>query len=127
MPSNITASSLAAANGVGVKNVQFSPSANTLARKILLIGTYDETTKTSIVPDVPLLVTSKEDVGDRLGFGFMLYRLAKSAFIGSSGIETWVVPQEENVAAAFAQGSITVTASSASAGTLYLYIAGESR
>jgi phage tail sheath gpL-like len=126
MPSNITASSLAAANGVGVKNVQFSPSANTLARKILLIGTYDETTKTSIVPDVPLLVTSKEDVGDRLGFGFMLYRLAKSAFIGSSGIETWVVPQEENVAAAFAQGSITVTASSASAGTLYLYIAGES-
>jgi hypothetical protein len=72
MPSNITASSLAAANGVGVKNVQFSPSANTLARKILLIRTYDEMIKTSIVPDAPLLMISKEDVGDRLGFGFMI-------------------------------------------------------
>lgn len=126
MPSNISASSLAAAVGVGAKNVQFAPSANTLPRKIVLIGTFDETTKTSIVENTPYLVTSKEDVGDRFGFGFMLYRLAKWAFLGSSGVETWVIPQLENVAAAFAQGTITIVATSASAGTLYLYIAGES-
>lgn len=126
MPSNISASSLAAAVGVGAKNVQFAPSANTLPRKIVIVGTFDETTKTSIVENTPYLVTSKEDVGDRFGFGFMLYRLAKWAFLGSSGVETWVVPQLENVAAAFAQGTITITATSASAGTLYLYVAGES-
>jgi phage tail sheath gpL-like len=125
MPSDLASTSLAAAVGVGAKNTQFAPTANTLPRKILLIGTYDETTKTSIVADQPYLVTSPEDVGDRFGFGFMLHRLAKWSFLGSLGIETWVVPQAEDVAANYAQGTITVTATSASAGTLHLYVAGE--
>lgn len=125
MPSTLASTSLATAVGVGAKNVQFSPSANTLPRKILLIGTWDETTKTSIVANTPYLVTSPEDVGDRFGFGFMLHRLARWSFLGSLGIETWAIAQEENVAASFAQGTITVTATSASAGTIHLYIAGE--
>lgn len=125
MPSDVSATSQAAIVGVGVKNVQFAPSANTLPRKLLLIGTYDETNKTTVVEDTPYLVTSPADVGDRFGFGFMLHRLSKWSFLGGGGVETWVVPQKENVAAAFAAGSITVTATSAKAGTLHLYIAGE--
>jgi phage tail sheath gpL-like len=125
MPSDLVSTSLAAAVGVGVKNTQFAPTANTLPRKVLLIGTYDETTKTTIVPDTPYLVTSAADVGDRFGFGFMLHRLAKWSFDGSLGVETWVVPQAENIAASFAQGTITITATSAIAGTIHLYIAGE--
>lgn len=125
MPSTVDQTSQATIVGVGLKNVQFTPSANNLPRKLLLIGTYDETNKTEIVENQPYLVTSKEDVGDRFGFGFMLYRLAKWSFLGGLGVETWVIPQKENVAAAFASGTITVTATSADAGTLHLYIAGE--
>jgi phage tail sheath gpL-like len=125
MPSDLGASSIAAAVGVGAKNVQFAPEAQTLPRKIVIIGTYDETTKTEIIENTLYLVTSPEDVGDRFGFGFMLYRLAKWLYLGAGGIETWVIPQKEAATPGFAQGSITVTATSASAGTYYLYVVGE--
>lgn len=125
MPSSLASTSLATANGVGVKNVQFSPSAQTLPRKIVIIGTYDETTKTTIVADQPYLVTSPEDVGDKFGFGFMVYTLAAGAYRGSGNLETWVVPQAEATTPGYAQGTITIVATSASAGTLYLYVAGK--
>lgn len=125
MPSTLAATSLASANGVGAKNVQFQPSATVLPRKIVIIGTFDETTKTTIVADQPYLVTSPEDVGDRFGFGFMLHRLARASFLGSGNLETWVVPQDEAATPGYAQGTITIVATSAKAGTIYLYIAGE--
>jgi phage tail sheath gpL-like len=124
MPSNIGASSIAAAVGVGVQNVQFSPIANTLPRRGVLIGTYDETNKTEIVPDQPYLVTSAAEVGALFGFGFMLHQAAEHWYLGAGGIETWVIPQLEDAGVAYAQGTITITASSASAGTYNLYIAG---
>jgi phage tail sheath gpL-like len=124
MPSSLASTSLATANGVGVKNVQFAPSAQTLPRKIVIIGTYDETTKTGIVADQPYLVQSPEDVGDRFGFGFMVHTLAQGLYKGSGNLETWVVPQAEATTPGYAQGTITIVATSASAGPIYLYVVG---
>jgi phage tail sheath gpL-like len=120
------ASSIAGYVGVGAKNVQFLSEAQNVPRKGVIIGTYDETTKTEIVENQPYLVTSEADVGDKFGFGFMVYRLAKAWFLGAGGIETWVIPQKEATTPGYAQGSITVTVTTAEAGTIYLYIAGES-
>ena len=53
MPLNAT--SLAAAVGVAVKNVQFQPAAENVPRKILIIGTFDPL-KTLVVDEVPVLV-----------------------------------------------------------------------
>ena len=114
--------SLAAAVGVGAKNVQFEAGANVLPRKILIIGSYDPL-KTGVADEVPVRILSAADAGDQFGFGFMLHRLALQAEKGARGIETWVVPQTE--AGAAAAGSIAFTATDAQAGTIALYIANE--
>jgi phage tail sheath gpL-like len=120
----LTSSSLAAATGAAVQNVQFQSGATVLSRKILLIGTYDPL-KTSVVDEVPVLITSPEDAGDKFEFGFMLHRMAKWAFAGSAGVECWCQPQAE-VAGAKAAGSIDFTGSVPTENAvLHLYIAGE--
>lgn len=119
----ISPTSLAAVNGVGVKNEQFAVSASVLARKILIIGTYDAS-KTAVVANTPKRVYSADDVGSQTGFGFMLHRLASQVFAGSQGVEAWMLPQAEASGAAAASGSILFAASSALAGTLCLYFAG---
>lgn len=120
----LTASSLAAAIGAAAENVQFQSGATVLPRKILLIGTYDPL-KTSVVDEVPVLITSPEDAGDKFEFGFMLHRMAKWAFKGSSGVECWCQPQAE-VAGAQAVGALDFTGSVPTENaTLHLYIAGE--
>jgi len=120
----LTASSLANAIGAAAENVQFQSGANVLPRKILLIGTYDPL-KTSVVDEVPVLITSSEDAGDKFEFGFMLHRMAKWAFAGSDGIECWCLPQAE-VAGAQATGDIDFTGSVPTENaTLNLYVAGE--
>lgn len=111
--------------GVTVENVPRSPSATDLARKILIMCAYDETTKTSVVEDVAQLATSAAQVGDITGLGFECHRLALAAERGGDGVEMWFIPVAENVAGVKATDTITVTASSAVAGTLYLYIAGD--
>ena len=116
--------SLAAAVGVGVKNVQFQAEAAVLKRRIAIVATFDPAF-TGVVPDVPVLVTSAEDVGDKFGFGFMAHRLAIPAFLGSSGVETYVIPQAEAGGAAAAAGDIDFTVTTVVAGTLFLYIAGD--
>jgi len=121
MPLNAT--SLATAVGAGVQNVRFSAEATNVPRKILIIGTYDPAI-TTIVDDVPVLITSAADAGDKFGFGSMIHRLAIQAFTGSNGVETWVVPQAEDGSAVQAAGDITFTAASLESGTVYLYIAG---
>ena len=90
----ITPSSLAAINGVSVQNEQFAVEAQVLAQKNVIIGTFDETTYTSIVDNVPIRVYSAEEVGALTGFGFMLHRLAKYAFKPGT-VETWIIPQPE--------------------------------
>lgn len=120
----ISPNSLAAGNLVGVDNVQFAVGANVLSRKIIIIGTKDAS-KTSLPVDTLKQVFSAEDVGDQAGFGSMLHRLAKRAFEGSGGVETWMIPQDEDGAAVAATGEIDWTGSTGVlAGTLAVYIAG---
>ncbi len=121
----INSSSQARGTGVGVKNIPRSPSATDLPRKILIVGAYDETTKTSVVEDVAQLATSAAYVGDITGYGFELHRLALAAERGGDGVETWFVPVAENGAGVKATCTLTLTVTTALAGTLYLYIAGD--
>ena len=119
----LNATSLAAAVGASVKNVQYKPAANNVPRKIAIIGTFDPA-KTLVVENVPVRILSAEDAGDRFGFGSMLHRLAIQAFRGSNGVETYAIPQEEASGASQATGTITFDATGALAGTVYMYIAG---
>jgi phage tail sheath gpL-like len=120
----LSQTSLAAATGVSVKNVQFQPSANNVPRKIFIVGTYDPLI-TTIADEVPALVTSPEDAGSQFGFGFMIHRLAVQAFAGSNGVETWVIPQAEAGGSAAAAGDIDFAGSTGiESGTIWLYIAG---
>ncbi|MCP4697256.1 MAG: hypothetical protein GY862_10445, partial [Gammaproteobacteria bacterium] len=114
--------SKAAAIGSAVKNVSFAPGGN-LTRKLLLIGTYDPSILT-ITQNVPVLITSPEDAGDKFGFGFMLHRLAVQGFLGSGGIETWVIPQDETGGAQSAGEHDWVGSSGVLAGTIHMYIGG---
>ncbi|GAF92947.1 unnamed protein product, partial [marine sediment metagenome] len=117
----LASSSQAAAVGSSVTNTQFAAAAQVLARKNLIIGTYDPAI-TTITDDTPALVTSPEDVGATFGFGFMLHRLAVQSFAGSGGGETWVIPQVE-VAGNQAEGTITYSTAATANGTISLYIA----
>lgn len=122
----ITPSSLAAVNGVTVKNEQFAVSASVIPQKNVIIGTYDETTYTSITPNVPIRVFSAQDVGAKTGFGFMLHRLAKAAFKAGT-VETWIIPQAEGGSDPDqATGEIDYSTSvGVLAGTHVIYIAGD--
>ena len=120
----LSSSSLAAAVGSSVNNVQFKSAAENVPRKILVIGSYDAS-KTTITDEVPQLLTSPSDAGNRYGFGSMLHRLVKAAFAGSNGVETWACPQAELGGAVVATGTITFTGSPTEAGVLNLYIAGD--
>lgn len=119
----LNATSLAAAVGAGVQNVRFSAEAINVPRKIAIIGTYDPAILT-IVDEVPALITSAADAGDKYGFGFMIHRLAVQAFAGSNGVETYVIPQAEDGGGVQGAGDVTFTASSLQSGTVYMYIAG---
>ena len=120
----VIATSKAAITASAVQNVPFAVQPDIVPRKNVIIGTFDPL-KTAIVADVPLQVFSPEDVGAKCGFGFMIHRLAEQVFKGSgAGIETWIVPQDENGTATAATGDIDFTGSTASNATLYLYIAG---
>ena len=119
----ITDSSLAAANAVSIENTQFKVSASVLPRKILVIGTYS-TDKTDVSDNVPRQIFSDSDGGAKYGFGSMLHRLILQSFTGSQGVETWAIPQPEDVAAERATGDIVFTGTGTKAGNIYLYIAG---
>jgi phage tail sheath gpL-like len=122
----ITPSSLAAVNGVTVKNEQFAVEAQVIPQKNVIIGTFDEVTYTSITPNVPIRIYSAEDVGAKTGFGFMLHRLAKAAFKPGT-VETWIIPQLEGGSDPDqATGSVSFAASAGViAGEVAFYAAGE--
>lgn len=120
----LSSTSLAAANAVGVKNVQFQSVSEVLKRRIAIIAVFDPLL-TGVAPDIPVLVTSAEDAGDKFGFGFMAHRLAISAFKGSGGVETYVIPQSEAGGSAASAGTIDFSVTTVVAGTLFLYVAGD--
>lgn len=114
--------SLEPGNQAQLENVVFSPSIENLKRKIIIVGNYDETI--ALTENEPFRVFSAEQVGKDTGWGYMLHRLAQKVFRGTrSQVETWVIPQPENVAATAATGSIDFTASAGvKAGTIPLYL-----
>ena len=117
----LDAASRAFAVGAGVKNVVFQPGADILPRKVGIIGTYDPA-KTLVVDEVPFLITSPEDAGDKTGFGFMIHRLAVQVYKSGWGGPVYVIPQSE--LSAQSAGDVTFVASGLIAGTIYMYIAG---
>lgn len=119
----LSVNSLAAAVGASVSNVQFQPTAEVLPRKILIIGTYDNTL--SPVEDTPIQILSPEDAAERFGFGFMIHRMAKQVFEGSNGIECWVIAQADGAGASQAVGNITVTITGNVTGVYRLYVNAE--
>lgn len=127
--STIFPTSLAAAKAIGIENIRFAPIAETLPRKILIIGKYDRDLTDEIEKWVPRRISSPEEAGGLYGFGTEIYRLAKWVFSGSNGVETWVSPDPDwvylDTTPDEAWGSISVTATGVLAGTLHLYIAGE--
>ena len=119
----LSSNSLASATGSGVRNVTFQASADVLPRKVLIIGAQ---LSTKSLPLTPVLITSASDAGDKAGFGSMLHRLALKAELGSQGVETWILPQDEAGGAAAAAGEIDFTGSTGVlAGTLAVYISGD--
>jgi phage tail sheath gpL-like len=122
--SPILPTSLAAIVGAGAQNVAFGPSVSNKERKIVIIGTYDPA-KTGVTAEVAEFINSAADAADKYGFGSMIHRLALSAYAGSQGLQTWVVPQAEAGGAVAASGTLTVTGPSTEAGTVYLYIGGD--
>ncbi len=118
--------SLAAVNGASIQNEQYAVSAQAIAQKNIIVGTYDEDTFTSITPDVPIRVFSPEDAGGKTGFGYMLHRLVKAA-MKPGAVETWIIPQLEGGSDPDqATGEFDFSASTGvEAGTIYLYGAGD--
>ena len=121
----LQANSIAAGVGAAVRNVQFQPTAQVIPRKILVIGTYNPSLSGSVVNNVPVQVLSAEDAADRFGSGYMIHRLVDRAYIGSNGVETWVIPQAEPGGSSAATGDVDFAGSTGvQAGTVRLYIAG---
>ncbi len=118
----ITPSSLAAINGVGVRNEQFAVSAEVIAQKNVIIGTVDPLKEASLDLNEPIRIFSAEQAGALTGFGFMLHRLARAAFKGGK-VETWIIPQAETGSAA--TGEFAITGPATAAGVLSGYIANE--
>lgn len=119
----LSVTSRAAAVGVSVKNVQLAPSSSNVPRKILVVGTYN-TAITTVVDEVPVIVTSPEDAADKFGQGYMIHRLVKGVWAGSQGVECHVVPQDEASGAVAAAGKIVFAGTATESATLNLYIAG---
>jgi phage tail sheath gpL-like len=122
---SIVTGSLAAGVGVTAQNIALVQAIQDVDRKLLIIGSYDPL-KTLVVPDVPQLMLSAQEVGADFGFGSMVHRLAMAAERGTGGnVNLYVSPQAEAGGAAAAAGELTFTGPSTAAGTIYLYIAGD--
>jgi len=119
----ITPTSQAAGVGSSVENQPFAVTAQVVPRKIVIVGTYDPA-KTDIVPNKLIQVFSADQVGALTGFGYMLHRLAEQAYKGSRGIETWIIPQLEDVAGTQGAGNITFFGIATTGGIIHLYIGG---
>jgi phage tail sheath gpL-like len=118
------ATSLAPATAGSVQNVPQGVSVTNKVRNGWLIGTYDPA-KLAVVDNIPKQYLSAAQVGDELGFGFPLHRMALAWEKQGAGINMWITPQSEEAGATAATGTITVTVTTAEAGTLWLYIAND--
>lgn len=124
--SNLNASSLAAGVFNQVDNQVINPAPTLLNRKIVIVGVADATKLAGdLAVNTPLRVYSAEGVGEVAGYGSMIHRLAVAAYRGSQSLETWIIPQAEGGSDVAAEGTLTVTVTTVSGGTLYVYVGGE--
>lgn len=121
----ITLNDKSAIVGAQAENVQFAPEANAIPSKCFIVATYDEVNKTDIVQNTLYRILSPEHAGDLFGFGFGPNYLARWLWKGHGGLETWVIPVDQDAGAAAATGTLTLIAATTSAGSIFLYIAGE--
>lgn len=111
-----------AATTVQHKQTQYAVTAQVTPSKIAIIGTFDPL-KTTLPTEEEIQVFSPEDVGDKAGFGFMAHRLALASFRGAnSSLPTFMVFQDEAVAAVAAAGTTTFSGTTTAAGTVHQYI-----
>lgn len=120
---SLNSTSLAPAVGSSVLNVQFTPAAQNVPRKILVAGTHLSSSP-GVAEGIPVQVFSSADAGSQFGFGSMIERLVYQAFLGGNGVPVFVLPQAEPGGASAAGGSVDFTGSAGvQAGTLYLFVA----
>ncbi|MCP3916145.1 MAG: phage tail protein [bacterium] len=93
-----------------------------LAFKALMIG---QRTDGSVAELVPTRIVSAAQARDRFGHGSMLHLMATAWFENNRSTELWVVALDDDAGAVAATGSIGFSVTTASAGTLYLMIAGQ--
>lgn len=125
--SNVTGTSLAAGTFTGMRNEVINAASSILQRKIVIVGVAGATELSGgLTVNEPKRVYSAEEVGVIAGAGTIVHRLAISAFKGSQGTETFIIPLAEGGSDVAADGEIVVTASSVKSGVLALYINGES-
>ena len=92
----------------------------------LIIGQYDPL-KTSVVEDVPIKVTTSDEVADKTGFGFELHRQSLWIFgmLGGFYDNMYIVPVAPPSAGGKATGTITFATNASSSGTYYFSIGGD--
>ena len=112
---------LAPAYGFQLDNQALSVAAGNLPRKGALLAQYDPT-KTDVVDYEPKLYLSKEQVGFELGWGFPAHRMAKAWTLNGLSVPMWIVPVPEAGTATKNTWTLTITVTTALAGTIYLYI-----
>lgn len=115
------ATTLAPAYGFTLDNEALSISAGNLPRKSALLAQYDPA-KTDVVDYAPRLFLSKEQVGAELGFGFPAHRMAVAWSIYGKSVPLWVIPVPEETGGTQATKTVTITVTTAVAGTISLYI-----
>jgi phage tail sheath gpL-like len=121
----LDANSYAATVGAAVRNTQFVATAENVPRKIGIIGSFLDGLTSPPAAEVPILVSSPEEVADLTGWGSMLHRLAIGSFRGSQGVETWIIPQAEALTPTQSTGTMTWTGPATEAGTVHLYVGGD--
>jgi phage tail sheath gpL-like len=121
----LSSTSLAAGQGGGVQNVQFTPSANDIPRNIVIIGTFNPALAGSItVETIYGPYSNAGQVALVFGAGWMLHRLAIGVFngLGAGGANVWVIPQAEVAGAQATSSSTVISGPATAAGTLNFYI-----
>ncbi len=113
-----------------IENVIFSPSISVLERKALIIASYDETNKTSVVENTVYKYNSDSEVGSDSGFGFMAHRLAKAFHRQAPNLPIDVIYQPEGATPAKSDGLLLfsfevrspVLTTTPRAGIIHLYV-----
>lgn len=115
---------LGPAYGMEVSNVALSVAPTNLTRKTAFLAQYDSA-MTDVVDYVPKPFLSAEQVGEEMGWGSPAHRMAIRYFRYGAGVALWLVPVPEAGGATAKIWTVTITVTTAEAGTIPLYIGDE--